>query len=286
MAVLAVVLGFSSCSEDDKDPVCQKPTEFVLNTPAMAEQYYELTPDGQLVFTCSQPNYGFTASVTYGIQISLTQDFAEYYDVAAIDPTSALITVKSSEVATGICVLRGIDSDANWVDEPARALYVRAIAQLGTHASTFIASNVITLKQVKGYFAVPMPGFIYMIGKPSGWTAPDEANEASLANWRLFEQEIGSNIYYGCFNIPAGRDDSMFRFYTKLTGWDGGDSWGSQEDDSPIEYENPGGSDGALNETLVNGKGSFCFPNWEGGEMTIIVNMNNHTVAFMAGNQL
>ena len=39
MLLAVVVFGLCSC-EDDKDPVLQKPTEFVLNQPATSELYY------------------------------------------------------------------------------------------------------------------------------------------------------------------------------------------------------------------------------------------------------
>lgn len=40
MLLAVVVFGLCSC-EDDKDPVLQKPTEFVLNQPATSELYLE-----------------------------------------------------------------------------------------------------------------------------------------------------------------------------------------------------------------------------------------------------
>lgn len=281
MAIACSAAAMVSCS-DDSDPKFQAPTEFVLNTPALANQYYELTPEGTLVFTCSQPNYGFTASTTYGLQIAMTED-GDVYDIAPEVPTSAQIRVKASDVATGMCVLRGIKNEEQWDDPAAMPLYVRATAQLGSHGSSYITSNWVKLSQVKGYFAVPQPGYIYLVGSPEGWSGPDEANAAHYADWRLFEntENIGSNVYYGVFDMPAS---PVFRFYTALSGWDGGDSWGSQADDSPIDYSlEPGGS---ITETLVKGKGSFQFPAFEGGEMTIIVDMNSKKVTFADGNQL
>lgn len=56
MLLAVVVFGLCSC-EDDKDPVLQKPTEFVLNQPATSELYYALNPTATLNLTFSQPNY-------------------------------------------------------------------------------------------------------------------------------------------------------------------------------------------------------------------------------------
>ena len=129
-----------------------------------------------------------------------------------------------------------------------------------------------------------MPGFIYLVGAPEGWAGPTESNAAHYADWRLFEPEsaIGSKVYSGVFDIPAG--SAMFRFYTALTGWDA-DSYGSQEEDNPLDFEMV---DGSLATTLVKGKGAFNFPNWEGGKMTITVDMSdekNMTVTMQAGEQ-
>lgn len=289
MALFAVVLGFTSCS-NDKDPVFQKPTNFVLNTPALANQYYELTPEGSLVFTVSQPDYGFTASCTYGLQIALKENPSaeDIYNVSATNPTSATIRVNAADVATGMCVLRGISKEEEWVEIPAAPLYVRATSILGSHENSFIASNWVTLKQVKGYFAVPQPGIIYLVGKPEGWKGPDEANADHYADWILSEKdnEIGSKVYYGLFDIKA--DEAMFRFYTALTGWED-DSYGTQEDDDPMAFPDLGDTKTQLTEKLVKGKGAFNFPNWPGGQMTIIVDMSNPekmTATFIEGNQL
>ncbi len=146
-----------------------------------------------------------------------------------------------------------------------------------------IKSNVVYLDKVKFYFAVAVPGYIYLVGSPEGWVGPTEDNAEHYAPWRLFEASnaIGSKIYSGVFNIPEA---PVFRFYTALTGWDS-DSWGSQADDNPIEYEIV---DGSFTTGLVKGKGSFSFPAWTGGEMTIIVDMsveNNCTLTIMAGSQ-
>lgn len=280
MAMVIAMLGLASCN-DDTDPKFSAPTKFVLNTPALADQYYKLTPDGSLVFTCSQPDYGFTASTTYGIQIALNPD-GETYTVSPESPTSATIRIKASDVAVGMCVLRGIKEESQWSQPGYMPLYVRATAQLGSHEKSFIQSNWVELKNVEGYFAVPVPGYIYLVGSPNGWPTPDETAADKLADWRLFEKSdnIGSKVYYGVFDLPSA---PMFRFYSALTGWDA-DSYGAQADDSPLEYEL--NADGSLTEKLVKGKGSFSFPSFAGGEMTVIVDMTTMKVTFLEGNQM
>ncbi len=274
LAMAAVALGFSSCSQD-RDPVLQKPTTFVLNTPAMAAQYINLTPGQMLELTASQPDYGYSAVASYSAQMSLTQDFAVAYDLENLAPTTAVMAIKQADVAVGLMELHGIADeegfDAVYGQNPYEKVYFRAVAQLKGVEGSLIYSNVVSYNYVKPYFAIKLPGFIYLVGQHEGWAGPTESNSAYYADWRLFEpaNAIGSKVYSGVFDIPAG--SAMFRFYTALTGWDA-DSYGSQVDDNPIDFEF---ADGSFTTNIVKGKGSFNFPNWPGGDMTITVDMSN-----------
>lgn len=281
MLLTAVVFGLCSC-EDDKDPVLQKPTEFVLNTPATANLYYQLASNGTLDLTFSQPNYGPGIIAKYFVQVSLDSSFSSY-ETLSEEYTACSIQVPESSVAEAICKLRGITSEEDYTDEAARPVYFRMLSQVsdyltGDDASAYdIVSNVITLSQVKGYFALKLPGKIYLVGQPSGWTEPSAGNAAAYADWILSEaaDAIDSKIYTGTFEIPAGQ--FTFRFYKALTGWDAGDSVGSQADDNPvaIDWIEGVGYNGAV---VAPGKGSFQYADWTGGKIKIVVNLKTMTV--------
>ncbi|MDE6321689.1 MAG: SusE domain-containing protein [Muribaculaceae bacterium] len=298
-AALATMMGFTACDADD-DPVWQVPTpgSFVLNTPPMADETFVFTEgDNRAIeFTVSQPDYGFIASVTYGIQIDIDDQYKGKAEDGSVahptpvnvtpeQPTQAKIVVTSQQISEALCELRGIDSKDNWEQIDPIPVKVRATAIIGDIESTFVESNWITLKAVQGYDAIKEPGYIYLVGAPEGWKGPDNLNAAHYSDWRLFEKrdEIGSKVYWGVFDIAAG--NAMFRFYTALTGWDT-DSYGSQSDDNPLDYEF--NADGIMQTELVKGKGSFNFPNWEGGEMTICVDMSRipMEVTMYKGNQM
>ena len=68
LAMAAVAVGFSSC-EEDRDPVLQSPTTFVLNQPEMADQYINLTPGEVIELACSQPDYGYAAVADYSAEM-------------------------------------------------------------------------------------------------------------------------------------------------------------------------------------------------------------------------
>lgn len=278
---LAAVVGFTSC-EEDRDPVYQAPTKFVLNAPAMENTDVVLQPKGVIEFACSQPDYGYAAVTTYSMQMALTEDFANPYDLTVTPATKAVFTVKQEEVATGLCVLRGADSEETYPGDYDGVVYFRATASLNGVEGSAINSNVVKLNKVKGYFAIPVPGFIYLVGSPEGWAGPTEANAEHYAPWRLFEPKnaIGSKVYSAVFDLPAA---PMFRFYTALTGWDA-DSYGTQAEDNPIDYPEYTGGTSAF--AMVKGKGAYNFPNLPAGTYTITVDMsdaNNMSMTITAG---
>lgn len=283
-ATLAAVAALSSCSQDDS-PVLQKPTEFKLNTPPFAEQLYQLTDDGQIILTCSQPDYGVGVETTYGVEISLTEDFAKSATVSLTDPLSATLSFSAAATNLAILDMLGVVDEDTWApyaDKRVMPLYVRATAQTAQVEYSKITSNVVKLPNVEIYYAIPTPGYIYLVGSPEGWVGPSPDHADHYKDWRLFENEsaIGSQVYSAVFNMPAA---PMFRFYTALTEKDGGwndNSFGSQVDDNPVDVALV---DGELTTALVAGKGAFNFPDFPGGEMTITVDLVNMTVKFQAG---
>ncbi len=82
--VLLSLTGFSSC-EDAKDPVINSAAldgslTFKLNQTQYTNSTYELTDANSTLnidsLTCVQPNYGFTAAVTYTAQVCFDANFA------------------------------------------------------------------------------------------------------------------------------------------------------------------------------------------------------------------
>ncbi len=281
---LLALLFVTSCEEpQDENPVLQTPTTFVLNAPVMQSQYIELTAETVLKLTCSQPDYGYAAAAHYYAQVSLTENFAEFKEINENPYTDCgNIELNGEELAIAMCNLRGITTAEDYTDEPARVIYVRLRAEVKGVESSVITSNVVKFEQVKGYFALKLPGYIYLVGQPSGWSTPDEGQANHYANWKLLEaaDAIGSKVYSGTFQIEAGQ--AQFRFYTALTGWDGGASVGAQVEDNPVELEMV---DGVYSGPAVKGKGSFQFSAWEGGMMKITVDLskeNSYKVTMQA----
>lgn len=278
---LLALLFVTSCEEpQDKNPVLQTPTKFVLNNPVMSTQYIELTPTTTVNLSCSQPDYGYASAANYYAQVSFTEDFAEFAEVNENPYTNcAKMEVSGEELAMAMCKLRGVTTEESYVDEPACPLFVRLRAEIkGAPQQSAIVSNVVVLNQVKAYYAVKLPGYIYLVGQPSGWNEPSAGNAAHYENWKLLEAEdaIGSKVYSGTFEVAAGQ--ATFRFYRKLQGWDAKDendiiySLGLKEADEATNVEF---TDGLYTSPIVDGKGSFSFPDWAGGKMKITVDMSS-----------
>ena len=211
---ISLLLATASCSGlEEENPVIQTPTKLVLNTPATANQYVDLGYDkdaGTVNFTCSQADYGFAASANYYMQVSLDESFSNFEELAT-SYTSCNMNVKANEIAEAVCKLRGIKSEETYTDEPARKVFFRVRSQILKYEDTSILSNVVAMEKVKGYFALRLPGYIYLVGAPEGWSGPSEDNKGHYGDWKLFESDnaIGSKVYFGEFDIPAGKSVAL-----------------------------------------------------------------------------
>lgn len=207
MMAVAAVIGLGSCSQDT-EPRYQPAAEFQLNTPAFATQYYQLSPEGTLQLTCSQPDYGFSAPTEYTVGISLTGDFTDLPEDAEEGtipawlplPTtfdSCIMEISEQEIAAAICELRGISNEADYTDLGYQPLYVRCTARIDRIDDSGSVSNVIKLDNVKGYFAASGPGgpeYIYVPGGGNGWSfvtmlAPD-ANYEFYTGYAYLKDEF------------------------------------------------------------------------------------------------
>ncbi len=108
---------------------------------------------------------------------------------------------------------------------------------------------------------------VYVVGNISDWTAPAEANFDFYQQFRM--KEAGrihdKTVWQADFDISSLDQKPMFRFYEGLNGWEIG-SFGSQQADSPIDFTIASAEEGL---TVVEGKGAFNFPDWEGDHIYI-----------------
>lgn len=268
MMGLAVLLStaFTSCKEDTQ-PRLERPTEFVLNTPALADNTYVLSADNGVELSVSQADYGMGIVPTYTVEVATKEDKS---DAKALEEkyTSARFTVPGESLSLALCEQLGYVSEETFSTTPV-PVYVRVISSVAGCDYATIASNWVELKSVQPYFAVKLPDSIWLIGQCTGW-------DVATSSMELVETEFESRIYQGTFEIPAGQ--FQFRFYDQLGDWA---SWsiGSQNADSTVDitftdgvYEGPAFLGGDGDE---QGKGSWQVPDWPGGTVKMTVNLSN-----------
>lgn len=228
-AVAVAALGFSSCSETwDDNPVIKTHEGEVkadfLNKPVMQDQPIMLTRengDGTFHLTCSQPDFGYAAVATYKVQCSLTEDFANYEELAPEFYECDQIDPKNADVAAALEKLSDVKTEAD-LPLPYQTLYMRLRAYVAQdEANTQFLSNVVSFKGVAvDYLAIWVSGVpvnIYLRGGMNEWgategsewqlvTGPDEntwvtPNPVTIAKGTEFKVADSS---WGPLNAGAG----------------------------------------------------------------------------------
>lgn len=274
---------FTACDSDRDDNPTLGPNHtantFVVNTSAVADQYIQLSPDNTVNLTWTQPNYGVNTVVSYSVEVGMNGT----WEPLETNYTSCNVQLSGEEIAKAICKLDGFKTEDDYVDMGFRQVDFRVTAKILTTASelvpgTTITSNVVSFNHMAAYCNIPTKATLWVIGSCCGWPEPSPGNKDKLVegNWFIMETEIGSNVFKGTVEMPA--EPLTFRFYSKLTGWDGGDSYGFQKDDTATDFEF---ADGVFKNSIMKGKGSYSFPNFTGGTLDITVDLKKNTVEFV-----
>ena len=178
-ALLVVMSLFlmTACSDDnDSNPTIQSPTEFKLNTPALENTPIDLANSSKIMLTCSQPNYGYTASVQYTVQVATKEDMSDAVELSETS-TSAKVAINAASLAsalTNIYVEKGKTEADFPMDVKA---YFRLKANIVTSngnvvEGTEILSNVVSLNKIHLLFSLPpvnLPSNVFVVGNFCDW---------------------------------------------------------------------------------------------------------------------
>lgn len=197
-AVIAAAMGMTGCSETwDDNPVLVthegSPVVNFLNNPVMQDQEIMLTQSnatGTFHLTCSQPDYGYAAVATYRVQCSLTEDFANYYEIKQDFYDCANINPLNKDMARAVETISGVMDESDLPLAP-RKVYVRLRAFVAQSPdNTEYLSNVVSFKGIGAdYFNIWLVGEkvdIYLRGAMNAWGSP--------AEWQ-FEQDKDDNTW-------------------------------------------------------------------------------------------
>ena len=176
LVVMSLTL-MTACSDDnDSNPTIQSPTEFKLNTPALENTPIDLANSSKIMLTCSQPNYGYTASVQYTVQVATKEDMSDAVELSETS-NSAKVAISADLLAsalTNIYVEKGKTEADFPMDVKA---YFRLKANIVTSngnvvEGTEILSNVVSLNKIHLLFSLPpvnLPSHIYVVGNFCDW---------------------------------------------------------------------------------------------------------------------
>lgn len=176
LVVMSLTL-MTACSDDnDSNPSIQTPTEFKLNTPALVNTPIDLANSSKIMLTCSQPNYGYTASVQYTVQVATDENMTDAVELSETS-NSAKVAIDAASLAstlTNTYVEKGKTEADFPMDVKA---YFRLKANIVTSngnvvEGTEILSNVVSLNNIHLLFSLPpvnLPSHIYVVGNFCDW---------------------------------------------------------------------------------------------------------------------
>jgi len=176
LVVMSLTL-MTACSDDnDSNPSIQTPTEFKLNTPALENTPIDLANSSKIILTCSQPNYGYTASVQYTVQVATDENMTDAVELSETS-NSAKVEIDANLLAstlTNIYVQKGKTEADFPMDVKA---YFRLKANIVTSngnvvEGTEILSNVVSLNNIHLLFSLPpvnLPSHVYVVGSFCDW---------------------------------------------------------------------------------------------------------------------
>ncbi|TWV12511.1 SusF/SusE family outer membrane protein [Bacteroidaceae bacterium HV4-6-C5C] len=215
-AVLFALPVFTACNTDNgSNPVLNEPDTFVLNTPAYAaNNVYDLKNASTLELACSQPDYGFPASTTYTVQVSLEANFKDAtadakanYVALESTYTTAKMNVVASELNSALLDLwTAAKGEATAFPTDPISVYVRLKAAITDSGRGVCYSNVINLPKVLGTkeaSSLAPPKTLFVVG-------------SMLNNWGLWKPMVAVTGLDGQFWTMIYFDaNSEFKFGTK-----------------------------------------------------------------------
>lgn len=277
---------FSSCSDDTKNPVINPAAEngsltYVLNKTRYNDWIYVLEKENEGsdmdALLTSQPDYGFTAAVTYFVQVSFNEEMSERVELPS-PVQGERVNINVKEMNKAMFDLYGGDMPNPSV---VKDVYVRLKAIVSNATKTPFAkeptvkplySNTIKLKilpyyieNAKPYFEVPLLKPYFIVGY-MGWNNSVEGLGSHVIPMSVVEGDAynaegeGKYRYTGFFEAGRG-----FKVIGVVGSWN--EQWGN------------GGGDG-IDNPVHNDGGSSNFAMPEEGYYTVLLNTITHEISF------
>ena len=195
--ILACAFFMVACEADrDDNPVIdlsQPQQPIKLNTPTFANSTYDLAYTDSITLTCTAPNYGFPATTTYVVQLSINDDMSNPSELTTTYHQNRMV-VAGKEVAMAttkqMINKKGLKQEDFPVETTA---YLRIRAYIAGTPETETFSNIVKLNKVKTKFALPdveMPDSLFVIGtfNDNNWekaVKTIQVNGSTQNHWRM-----------------------------------------------------------------------------------------------------
>ena len=158
-ALLVGAFLFAACDADrDDNPVLdltKTQDPITMNTPTFAGGFYDLQNTDTIFFACTAPNYGFPATVTYALEVSIDEDMSNPTRLTTTYSKNGM-DVASREVAIGVTKQMMDKKQLKQEDFPVETpIYMRIHAYIDGVEGTDTYSNVVKFNKVKTGFALP-----------------------------------------------------------------------------------------------------------------------------------
>lgn len=209
---LAGMLAFSSCQDDrDDNPTILHPETFTLN--ASTETVYDLQNIETIDWTCDVPDYGYSAAVTYSVQINKDNNWvdaegenaASYVTLETTYSTNQL-KISAAEMDRSLIILNEW-FDAETFPTTEQTVFVRIMSSISTVSGYEAYSEPVEIRYLPYYMEVSLePKTMYVVGDHNGWAANDDAP-------RLIATDEAGMIFHGYAQL-----NTQFKFMTT-------DSW-------------------------------------------------------------
>ena len=248
LALVAIPMLTAFSEDRDSNPTWQDATTFHLNTPAIAlgESTYDLAKGATLNLTCSQPDYGYTASVVYQVQVSIDPNFKQNtevgqgvdYKTLAASYTSANMNVDGVELNNAVVKL--YQNSHNGADPTGLNIpvYIRLRAHVDFTDNTYINSNVIELPRTQVSYVAATPKQMFLSG-----ASIHHGNEAKQMGLIYGETEYFYCMIYADANtsVHFGDDNTTAEGFNQVKNIeDNGNAGLSVAADGGIQFANAG----------------------------------------------
>ena len=196
-SLLMGTLLFAACNADrDDNPrldLTKAQDPIKLNTPKFADGTYDLDNTDSLTIACTAPNYGFPATVTYVVQLSMDENMASPNELPTMYSYNKM-TIPGKELAIAT-TKQALDKLSMKQEQfpVIHEVYLRIRAFIDGVEGSETLSNIVKLNAVKTKFALPdveMPNPMYVCGNFTGndWekavpTVP--LHSAPSTHWRI-----------------------------------------------------------------------------------------------------